>query len=280
MYFAPTSVEDALDILAKGACVVAGGTDFFPSLGQAIPGTDILDISRIPGLRGIRRTGEGWWIGATTTWSDIASSDLPAPFRALQKAAREVGGRQIQNAATIGGNLCNASPAADGVPPLLVLDAEVELVSARSRRRLSLSDFLQGARETAIRPGELMTGVWLPEPKDLVSTFEKLGARRYLVISIVMVAVALRIQNGLFRDVRISVGACSAVARRLTELEERLDGLQVPHSTEKMLVDISDLSPLSPIGDVRAGADYRMAAAAELVGRALVGAAHEGAIHV
>ena len=150
-------------------------------------------------------------IGATTTWSDIASADLPPAFDALKAAARDVGAVQIQNRGTIAGNVCNASPAADGVPPLLILDAEVELASRRGTRRLALDAFISGARSTLLAPDEVMTAVVTPLPAPTMrSAFFKLGARRYLVISIVIVAVALDVVEGIVRDARIAVGACSA----------------------------------------------------------------------
>src|SRR5690606_7295406 len=113
-------------------------TDILPARRQGQPPGDILDVTRLPDLRGIARDPHGWRIGAATTWAEIAAAPLPPAFDALQQAAREVGAVQIQNAATIAGNICNASPAADGVPPLLVLEAEVELVSPAGRRRLML----------------------------------------------------------------------------------------------------------------------------------------------
>ena len=134
----------------------------------------------------------GLRIAACTTWSEIRDAALPPACDALRAAAAEVGGRQIQNAGTIGGNLCNASPAADGVPPLLALDAAVELASAAGTRRLPLAAFLLGPRRTDRRPGEILTAVLLPEAALAGrSVFLKLGARRHLVISIAMVAVRL-----------------------------------------------------------------------------------------
>src|SRR5690606_31706996 len=121
------SLEEALQALARPFAVLAGGTDFYPvRVGRAVT-EDVLDITGIAALRGISETSAGWRLGATSSWGELIEADLPPMFDGLKQAAREVGGRQIQNTGTIAGNVCNASPAADGVPALLALDSEVEL---------------------------------------------------------------------------------------------------------------------------------------------------------
>ncbi len=228
-----------------------------------------MDVSNISALRGVRFDSASVRIGAATTWSDIARTDLPPAFDALKVAARDVGAVQIQNRGTIAGNLCNASPAADGAPPLLILDAEVELASRRGTRRLALDVFINGARSNLLAPGEVMTAVVTPLPASTMrSAFFKLGARRYLVISIVMVAVALDVVEGIVRDARIAVGACSVVAHRMREAERRLIG--APAGPDLGLsIEAKDLARLSPIDDVRASADYRRDAALTLLRRAI-----------
>src|SRR6266481_2008397 len=136
VYLRPRYLEEALAALARPHTVLAGGTDFYPArVGRAID-EDVLDIG------GITVDDSGWRLGATTTWSELVAADLPPLFDGLKQAAREVGGRQIQNAGTLAGNLCNASPAADGVPPLLALDAGVELADPAGARRLPLASFI------------------------------------------------------------------------------------------------------------------------------------------
>lgn len=268
-YFAPTQVGDALNFLAsRPALVVAGGTDVFPSQPHAALTGDILDVSRIEGLRGIAQTLDGGYrIGAATTWSDIKRADLPPAFAALQAAAREVGSIQIQNTGTVGGNLCNASPAADGVPPLLILDAQVEFACALGTRRMGLDAFLLGARKTALHQGSMLTAIHVPgQPSMARSAFDKLGARRYLVISVAMTAVLLVLdRNGLITEARVAVGACSAVAKRLRTLEAELVG----QDPRKVRVHASALSDLSPLTDVRGDAAYRFEAVAEQICRAI-----------
>lgn len=268
VYFTPRSLDEALQHLSAGAAtVLAGGTDVYPALGGRDLPDPVVDISALAELRGITETDRGFQIGGLTTWSGIQKTALPPAFDGLKAAAAQVGGLQIQNAGTIAGNLCNASPAADGVPPLLTLDAVVELTSARGQRRLALSEFLNDVRRTARKPDELLTAVHIPAPSpDSKSAFVKLGARRYLVISIAMVAALVRCdKDGRIAEARIAAGACSPVARRLTALEADLVG-QDPAAPE-----ISDdhLAPLAPIDDPRGTAGYRLQAAAELCRRAI-----------
>ncbi len=270
-YFAPASLDDALSVLDRGdASIVAGGTDFFPGLAAGKRPRSILDPTGIEALKGIARTPGGWRIGAAATWSDIASEPLPACFDALKEAGREVGSIQIQNAGTVAGNLCNASPAADGVPPLLALNAEVEIASAAGTRRVALGDFITGVRAVDLRPGELVAAIHVPSvASEAASSFLKLGSRRYLVISIAMVAVVARTgKDGIIVDVRVAVGSCSAVAVRLRGLEARLSGMQADEFRHTPMVTPDDLKELSPIDDIRGSVGYRMEAAAELCGRA------------
>jgi len=265
MYLRPDNLAAALAALDGGARPLAGGTDIFVNR----PSGDVVDISRLPELRGVSREGGSLRIGAATTWSEIAAADLPPGLTALRQAAREIGALQIQNMGTIGGNLCNASPAADGVPPLLALDAEAELTSRAGRRRLPLAGFILGVRRTALRPDELLTAIIVPEADALdASSFLKLGARRYLVISIVMAAAGLRVRDGRVVEARIAVGAASPVARRLPLLEERLRGKPADASLA-LFVAADAFADLSPIDDLRAEAEYRRDAAATLVRRAL-----------
>src|SRR5476651_2764835 len=214
-YLRPHRLEEALGVLQRPFTVLAGGTDFYPArVGRSID-EDVLDISAIADLRSSDLGPAGWRLGATTTWGELIAADLPPVFDGLKQAAREVGGRQIQNAGTIAGNLCNASPAADGVPPLLALGAEVEIASRAGTRRLALSQFITGNRRTMLAPGELLVAIHVPKPAHAArSAFLKLGARRYLVISIAMAAVTLEIDSGRVAAARVAVGACSAVAQR------------------------------------------------------------------
>jgi CO/xanthine dehydrogenase FAD-binding subunit len=265
VYLRPHRLEEALSVLARPHTVLAGGTDFYPArVGRAID-EDVLDIGGIEVLRGITAGATGWRLGATTTWSALLEADLPPVFDGLKQAAREVGGRQIQNAGTLAGNICNASPAADGVPALLALDAEVEIAGSTARR-LPLRQFITGVRRTALAPGELVVAIHVPR-HEAESAFLKLGARRYLVISIAMAAATLEFTDGRVAAARVAVGACSPVAERLPALEQALIG--APRDQLADRVDAAQLAPLSPIDDVRGSAAYRQDAVITLLRRLL-----------
>lgn len=262
-YLRPATLHEALAGLAGGARVLAGGTDLYPGAGARLSGP-MVDLTAVPGFIGITSGPQGLRIGACTTWTAVAEAALPPACAALQQAARQVGARQIQNAGTVGGNLCNASPAADGVPPLMALEASVELVSGQGCRVLRLEDFLLGPRRTALQPGEVMAAVLIP-PVAGQSVFLKLGARAHLVISIAMVAVRLEVSGPEIIRAAVAVGACSAVARRLPAVEAALKG---PVAGAAGRVDpVAVAAGLAPIDDVRATAAYRAQAAAELLRR-------------
>lgn len=271
LYLQPDSLDDALAALADNSLtVVAGGTDYYPArVGKPLD-DDVLDISRIDALRGIKEADDHFHIGASTTWTDIIEAELPPWFDGLKLAAREVGGIQIQNAGTVGGNFCNASPAADGIPPLLTLDAQVELASARGSHSMGLEKFIMGNRKIRIATDEIVTGLRIPKPANpATSTFLKLGARKYLVISIVMVAAVVeRNPDGTVAAARLAVGSCSTAAKRLRLLERALKDQPLNRRLSEIPED-SHLSILSPITDVRATEAYRQEAALTLIARAL-----------
>ncbi len=291
-YLRPRSLDEALAFLAADAgqapldrlTVLAGATDFYPAATtrqawfQPTP-QHILDISTVADLRGIERMAQGWRMGALTTWSDVIAAELPPAFDGLKQASRQVGGVQIQNRGTLAGNLCNASPAADSVPPLLALEAEVELARAAGTRRMPLSAFLMGNRSTALKADEMLTAIHVPDVVEHEqSVFLKLGARSYLVISIASVAANLALNSaGCITAARLAVGACSAVPQRLAALEQAVLGLRPQEAAD--MAKAVHLAALAPLDDVRASADYRSAAALTLVRRALLtlGSVHEQA---
>ncbi|GAB5378476.1 MAG: xanthine dehydrogenase family protein subunit M [Acuticoccus sp.] len=279
VYLAPQSLSEALTALSSPtARILAGGTDVFAVLDGPPPAGDLVDLTRIPALRGIARKADGGVvIGAAATWAELCRAALPAAFDGLKAASREVGSIQIQNAATLAGNLCNASPAADGVPPLLTLDAQVAIAGPAGARRLPLADFILGPRRTALAPGELVSAIEIPpQPAGAAGAFVKLGARRYLVISIAMVAAVLApAADGTIAHARVAVGACSPVAQRLAALEAALIGQ--PMAEAAAVVAPAHVAGLAPIDDTRATASYRAGAALELTRRALVAAASRSA---
>jgi CO/xanthine dehydrogenase FAD-binding subunit len=271
LYLRPRTLDEAVHILSEsGGQILSGGTDFFPALGdRAVSGT-VVDVSGLHELRGIKIESQYVRIGGLTTWTQLIRTPLPSCFDGLKAAAREIGSVQIQNRGTIAGNLCNASPAADSVPPLLTLDAEIELASHAGTRRVPLSSFITGNRKTLRTANEVLTNVFVPRAIEKArSSFLKLGARRYLVISIAMVATAiLRDGNNRVADARVSVGSCSAVAQRLSALERFLSRKPAELGLGS-LVSEAHLADLSPIDDVRGTGVYRRDAALTLVQRAI-----------
>jgi CO/xanthine dehydrogenase FAD-binding subunit len=282
-YHQPRTLEDATALLAANPklCILAGATDVYPAkTARAGWGhtshADVLDISRVPGLRGIRETATAWEIGALTTWTDILRAGLPPLFDGLKAAAREIGGIQIQNRGTIAGNICTASPAGDSIPCLMALDAEIELVGVRpdglTPSIVPIWQFFTGYRRTFVSGGAgLVTAIRIPKQPGR-GHFLKLGARRYLVISIAMAAGVFDIDDqGLVRGAKIAVGACSAVAQRLPALEAELTGRRLGPD----LVRTEHLAILSPIDDARGSAGYRRAAALQLVRDLVAQAGHD-----
>ena len=271
VYLRPQELDQALDALgAGGLSIVAGGTDFYPArVGQPLD-DDVLDISAVAGLRAIEDRGDHWRMGALATWTDLATADLPPCFDGLKLAAREVGGVQIQNAGTLCGNICNASPAADGAPNLLALDAALVLASTKGERTVALGQFITGNRATVRRSDEMVVAITVPKPAPGArSAFLKLGVRRYQIISIVMVALVIESDAGRVAGARVAVGACAPVALRLGDLEAALVGAP-PHEALGEVADASHLSGvLEPIDDLRGTADYRLDAALTLIRRGL-----------
>ncbi|MFV2062897.1 MAG: xanthine dehydrogenase family protein subunit M [Chloroflexota bacterium] len=270
-YLRPSTLDEALGALAASErVIVAGATDYYPARVGMVPSEDVLDISGIEDLSAISKTDRSWRIPALATWSDVIGAPLPPLFDGLKAAGRTIGGMQIQNRGTVCGNLCNASPAADGIPNLIALDAEVELVSATGSRRLPVQAFVTGNRQTQRRADELVTAIHVPARGARASSaFLKHGARSSLVISIVMVAAVIDLDaDGSIEKTAIAVGACSPVARRLPSLEERMRDRRLGPDLAHEVTE-ADLEPLSPIDDIRGSAAYRRTAALVLVRRVI-----------
>lgn len=271
MFLRPGTLDEALEALAHThGTILSGGTDIFPAFNGGQLKGPIVDISAVAELKGIRSTPDYFEIGGRITWSELLAARLPRGFDGLRAAARQIGSIQIQNQATMAGNICNASPAADGAAALLALDAEITLASRNGSRTVLLADFVQGNRKTTRRPDEILTAIRVPRRwENAASSFLKLGARRYLVISIVMVAANLVVgPDRRIREASICVGSCSPKAVRLAELENALAGTPMGPTLPRLL-QAEHFSRLSPIDDVRATAVYRQEAAQTLVRRAL-----------
>lgn len=274
VYERPRALTRALSLLEEpGAVVLCGGTDFYPERLYQPRRELVVDVSRVEGLVGIERTADGWRFGAATTWAEVRDAALGPAFDGLREAARQVGATQIQNAGTVGGNLCTASPAGDGVPPLLTLQARVELQSARGVRVLPLEEFITGYRSTALAPGELVTAILMPDVDPRArGSFVKFGLRSHLVISVVMVAVVVVADEGTIVGARVAVGACSPVASRLGSVEAALVGCALADGDVRVALADVELDELTPIDDVRASSSFRARVVRELVADAVLAA--------
>lgn len=266
-YQRPRNLAEALACLDTNPQmqIVCGGTDWYAArVGRPVD-FPMLDIHAISELRTIEVSAQEIRLGAGVSWAELQRRSLPAHLASLVQAAREVGGWQVQHRASLGGNLCNASPAADGVVPLLALDAQVELQSVGGVRRLPLSEFITAPRTTVRAHNELLIAIVVPQQERASSTFLKLGSRTYLVISLVMIAVLIRLDHAdTIEHCAIAVGACAPVATRLSALERAIQGCKASDVVSWLHREVANpmwWNPLHPIDDVRATARYRLDAA-------------------
>ena len=268
MYYRPDKINDALYSLSKEKLTIAAGcTDLLPSTQQENLGNNILDISGIKSLRHISFENGFRKIGSGVTWTDLVeNNELPKCYDMLKECSLQIGSKQIQNLGTIGGNLCNASPAADGVPCLLSLDASIELLSVNGKRVLKLEDFIKGSRKTELQNNEILSAILIPKEAEIGrSSFLKLGARKYLVISIAMIACKLNLKKDVISEITISVGSCSAVAKRIKSLENLLIGKSIKDELTTIILNYNYENYLSPINDIRGTNTYRFKASKVLV---------------
>jgi CO/xanthine dehydrogenase FAD-binding subunit len=264
-YVAASSLQEALRALADGAASpVAGGTDLWvqKDLGVRPVARRLVNIRRVPEIAGISRDGNRIRLGALVTMTEILESELlqtAAPL--LPATADRFASVQVRNAATVGGNIVNASPAADMVIPLLCLDAEIELASWTGKkivtRRLKLGQFFTGPGQSKRRPEELLTSVEFDAPgKAFRAGFCKTGPRPALEIAVVSLAFATYLKDGVLNDVRIALGAVAPTPIRCPKTEKMLQGKQPDDATIAGALDMLD-GEISPIGDHRASQWYR-----------------------
>jgi CO/xanthine dehydrogenase FAD-binding subunit len=267
----PANLPEALILLGEDPSLVpmAGCTDLM--VADAVERNDlpgVLDLSRVPELRGIRQVEGALEIGATTTFNEIGQSvDVQELLPALAAAASVIGGWQIQNRATLGGNIANASPAGDSLPVLLVLDATVVAVSTNGERHIPYTGFHVGYRRTALEPGELIDRVLLPLPApDSVQAFRKVGTREAQAISKVVVAMLGRVEGEKIVDYRLAAGSVAPTPVRLTEVEEAIKGRSADEATASLAGRLARAA-VKPIDDVRSTATYRAFALERVVRR-------------
>ena len=264
-YLAPRSLQEAVKAMAAGdVTVVCGGTDLTPQTESGVRRyTDtLMNIRRIEGLGGIAEVGDGIRIGALTTVAELRHDPLVARVAPiLAKAAEHFASDQIRNAASLGGNLCNGSPAGDMSIPLLVLDAAVELAGWEDgemrTRSVPLDTFFLGPGKIVKKPEELLTAIVFRKPaSDFVNHFRKSGPRPALEISTVSVAVGARVANGRLGNVRVAMGAVAPTPLRARHVEAALEGNRLDADSIRAAVDAT-AADAKPIDDVRASAWYR-----------------------
>jgi CO/xanthine dehydrogenase FAD-binding subunit len=275
-FYAPKSLGEAVRFLSeKGSRtgIIAGGTDLIPKLREGVSQPDfVLNLLEIEELNGIREANQVLHIGATTTHTQIAeSSALQRTCPALVQAAAAVGGPLVRNRGTIGGNLANASPAADLACALLALEAEAVLRSEKRIRVVPLGDFFVGPGQTMINPDELLTEVSIRPPRGKC-VFRKLGRRQAMSLSIVNAAVCLEMEGKICRKSRIALGSVAPTPIRCHEAEMMLANKEIgPELISKCAGAAVALA--KPIDDQRAKAWYRVEAGTVLLKRALAEAA-------
>lgn len=256
-----TTLDEALQLRADHpeATILAGGTDVMVFIeGGTLRPESVLNIWPCADLKGIESNENGVRIGALSTWTEVGlRTDLPS---ALRECAATVGAAQIQNRATVGGNIVNASPAGDSLPLWLVLDAQFELASVRGRRMVPASEFWTGYRTTALAADELLLAVHISwDPTDEI-VYRKVGTRMAQSISKVVLGGRLRVRDGIVAEARVAMGSVAPVPLRLPSVEAALIGGPISaQAADQVHLDIQ------PIDDVRSTADYRVAVAARVV---------------
>lgn len=266
-YFAPASLEQALVCLQQAAgevTILAGGTDLMPQqqAGRLKPKQALMNIRRVAELKGVTLADGVIRIGALTTITELMDDALISQYLPLlADAGDHFASNQIRNVGTLGGNICNASPAGDMLVPLLVLDARAELASLADgkmvTRSVPLTEFFVGPGKTSRAPSELLTGVRIALPRDnFTARFFKFGARPALDISTISIGIGGVLHDGVLTDVRVAFGAVAATPVRGPQTEAALEGKQLDAATIELAASAAR-NEVNPIDDVRASAWYR-----------------------
>jgi CO/xanthine dehydrogenase FAD-binding subunit len=266
----PRNIEAALAVMAGGSATpLAGGTDLLVRIKKGLLAPEkVVDLSALDELGGIRETGDQIVIGPLITHGEVMESDLANRYLPLLvQGCATVGSPQIRNMGTLGGNIVNASPAADSIPPLIVLETEVILQSLAGKREMRLEEFITGPGKTQLRAGELLTGIVINKMKaGERGLYRKLGQRKALAVSIASVAVRMEFDpaTGVCSNAGIAFGAAVPVIRRVRELEALLCGRKLD---EQAIGEIAGKARdlCAPISDIRGSAEYRRAMCSSLL---------------
>jgi xanthine dehydrogenase FAD-binding subunit len=265
----PESIDALLDLLAGDpACrVMGGGTDLLVHLRAAAQMPDtIVCLERIAELKGVTVEGDAVRIGGATTITGLLdSSVVREKLPLLHRAAGVFASPIVRNMATIGGNICTASPAGDTLPPLYVMNASVELRSAGNVRTVPLEGFISGPRRVDLRPGELLTAVMVPVPTGFgVHHFEKVGQRAASAISVVSMAGLVALESGKVRQARFAWGSVGPTVVGCPQAEDFLAGRALTLGNLRSAAEMVRAAT-APIDDVRASAAYRRQVAGNLL---------------
>ena len=271
-YHSPETLEDALSLLAEleNASPVIGGTDLMIAMrnGVSIP-DHIVDLNEISELNYVKEEEGIIMIGATATHAQVASSPIVTKIPSLVDAVSRIGSPQIRNRGTITGNICNASPAADSAPPLLVHIAEVEIQSPDGARVIPIADLFAGPKINSLEPGELLTEIRIPvTPAGSASSFKRIGRRKAFTLSVVSSAAYIQMEGETCTDAKVAFGSVAITPIRVPEAESLLSGSKLDEETIQAASD-AVYEAVKPITDIRGTAEYRKDMCPVLMRRAI-----------
>lgn len=274
-YYTPENVESACKLLTEqgdGAYIMAGGTDLLVKIHKgALKPKAIIDLQKIKGIEGISyEKGKGLTIGAMARLTDVGNHpDISSKYPAISKAALATANTQIRNMGTVAGNLCNAAPSADNAPALMTMGAVVTLKSVKGARHVALEEFFQGPGMTVIKKGEILTSIFVPEPRNGAGTsYQYLSARGKVDIAAVCVGATVVMDGDKVKDAKIVLGAVAPVPMRAVKAEKVVIGHKLSTELlEKLGLEASKES--KPITDMRSSAEYRKVLVAVLSARAI-----------
>lgn len=268
--YIPRTIEEASQMLAvPGRVAMAGCTNLYVDRydGRELD-KDIVTLHKLTELKNIVQKGDGWHIGSLCTFDQLEHTLANTSLQVLGQAASLVGGPQVRNRGTIGGNIVSASPSADSVPVLMALDAVVCLKSVDGTRQIAIRDFMAGVKKTTIKPNELLTEFIIPEPK-CQAFFQKVGTRNALAIAVCNMCVSMKVSEHVIQNISIAIGSCAPTCVRAAATEEALIGKTMPETPEewkeiKTIITNTLPQSISPIDDIRATRTYREKVAANI----------------
>jgi len=262
----PEDIREAVSLAGEGGMPLAGGTDAFVRIRSGVWNPPFLIyLGELPELKGIDLRQDGAEVGAAVTHAELLRSPLAERLPILRLALSTIGAPAIREMGTIGGNVANASPAGDGLIPLYLLGARVNLVGPDGERSLPIEEFVLGPGKTALRQGEIIRSFWLPFPEgDPTAYFRKVGRRRALVIAVASLGALFWLRDGTVEKARLALGSVAPTVFRPREVEQALVGKPLdPEALRPLAEELSHA--VSPISDIRATADYRRRVAGNLL---------------